>query len=198
MEFIVWVETRLAGKRLEIREVAKMDRVATGTGPEELGLTLADGKTVLKLVQQRIVQNQIEVISAAAKAVPALRSEPADQGLTHAAATDGLWRGRCVLSPLRAVHLPGWQTSRPLAPSLDGRQADVARTELPFREMGQHHAVSTGGSTAKRVSAIIERQNFSGDGPAPHARGRPGARSACDRARRIRLARFAPSACAVR
>ncbi len=61
MEFIVWVETRLAGKRLEIHEVAKMDRVATGTGPEELGLTLADGKTLLKQVQQRIVQNQIEV-----------------------------------------------------------------------------------------------------------------------------------------
>jgi hypothetical protein len=67
MEFIVWVETRLAGKRLEIHEVAKMGRVATGTGPEELGLTLADGKTVLKQVQQRIVQNQIQVISAAAK-----------------------------------------------------------------------------------------------------------------------------------
>lgn len=67
-EFIVWVETRLAGKTLEIHEVAKVDRVATGIGPEELGLTLADGKTVLKQVQERIVQNQIEAISAAAKA----------------------------------------------------------------------------------------------------------------------------------
>ena len=44
MEFIVWVETRLGGKTLEIHEVAKMDRVATGIGPEELGLTLADVK----------------------------------------------------------------------------------------------------------------------------------------------------------
>ena len=43
MEFIVWVETRLAGKRLEIQEVAKVEREATGIGPEELGLTLADG-----------------------------------------------------------------------------------------------------------------------------------------------------------
>jgi hypothetical protein len=68
MEFIVWVEPRLAGKTLEIHEVAKVDRVATGIGPEELGLTLADGKTVLKQVQERIVQNQIEAISAAAKA----------------------------------------------------------------------------------------------------------------------------------
>jgi hypothetical protein len=68
MEFIVWVETRLAGKRLEIQEVAKVEREETGIGPEELGLTLADGKTVLKQVQARIVQIQIETISAAAKA----------------------------------------------------------------------------------------------------------------------------------
>ena len=45
-----------------------MEREATGIGPEELGLTLADGKTVLKQVQERIVQIQIEAISAAAKA----------------------------------------------------------------------------------------------------------------------------------
>ena len=68
MEFIVWVETRLAGKRLEIQEVAKVEREATGIGSEELGLTLAEGETVLKQVQARIVQIQIETISAAAKA----------------------------------------------------------------------------------------------------------------------------------
>jgi hypothetical protein len=67
MEFIVWVETRIAGKTLEMHEVAKIDRVATRVGPEELGLTLADGKTVLKQIQERIVQIQIEVISAAAE-----------------------------------------------------------------------------------------------------------------------------------
>jgi hypothetical protein len=45
-----------------------VEREATGIGPQELGLTLADGKTVLKQVQARIVQIQIETISAAAKA----------------------------------------------------------------------------------------------------------------------------------
>jgi hypothetical protein len=70
MEFVVWVETRLAGKRLELREVVTIQREAVEIGPEELGLTLADGKTVLKQVQERIVQTQIEVISAAAKACP--------------------------------------------------------------------------------------------------------------------------------
>ena len=67
IEFIVWVETRFAGKRLEIQEVAKVECEATGIGPEELGLTLDDGKTVLKQVQARIVEIQIEAISAAAK-----------------------------------------------------------------------------------------------------------------------------------
>jgi hypothetical protein len=67
MEFVVWVETRLSGKRFEIQQVAKVERKASGIGPEELGLTLADGKTVLKQVQERIVQTQIELISAAAK-----------------------------------------------------------------------------------------------------------------------------------
>ena len=68
MEFVVWVETRLAGRRLEIREVAKVERKAAYIGPEELGLTLADGKTVIRQVQERIVQMQIEAISAAANA----------------------------------------------------------------------------------------------------------------------------------
>ena len=38
MEFIVWVETRLAGKTLAVQEVAKFDRCATGIAPEEIGL----------------------------------------------------------------------------------------------------------------------------------------------------------------
>lgn len=70
MEFIVWVETRIGGKRLEFQAVAKVERNATGIAPEELGLTLADGKIVLRQVQERIVQIQIEAISAAATACP--------------------------------------------------------------------------------------------------------------------------------
>ena len=43
MEFIVWVETRLAGKTLAVKEVAKVDRCANGAAPEEIGLTLQRG-----------------------------------------------------------------------------------------------------------------------------------------------------------
>jgi hypothetical protein len=61
MEFIVWVETRLAGKTLAVQEVAKVDRCASGIAPEEIGLTLQEGKDVLKQVQRNIVQTQIQV-----------------------------------------------------------------------------------------------------------------------------------------
>jgi hypothetical protein len=36
MKVIVWVETLLSNKRLEIQQVAKVERKASGIGPEEL------------------------------------------------------------------------------------------------------------------------------------------------------------------
>jgi hypothetical protein len=54
MEFIVWAETRLDGRAFEVREVAKIERAAPGIDPEEFGLTLQDGKTVPKQVQEGI------------------------------------------------------------------------------------------------------------------------------------------------
>lgn len=61
MEFIVGVETRLAGKTLAVKEVAKVDRCANGAAPEEIGLTLQEGKDILYQVQRNIVQTQIQV-----------------------------------------------------------------------------------------------------------------------------------------
>jgi hypothetical protein len=48
MEFVIWVETRLAGKTLELFPVASVERSASGIEPEELGLTLQDGKMGLR------------------------------------------------------------------------------------------------------------------------------------------------------
>jgi hypothetical protein len=45
MEFRIWVETRLAGRVLERRLVAQVEREATGIGPEQVGLSLEEGKT---------------------------------------------------------------------------------------------------------------------------------------------------------
>ena len=66
MEFIIRVEARLAGKIVETRDIAKITRVAAGLGAEELGLTLEDGKDILRHVQDRLVKLQVEFIQAAA------------------------------------------------------------------------------------------------------------------------------------
>jgi hypothetical protein len=67
MEFVIWVEARLAGKTIEVCPVASVERAASGIEPEELGLTLQDGKTVLKQVQAKIVQTQITLLDTAFK-----------------------------------------------------------------------------------------------------------------------------------
>ena len=48
-------------RRSAVEEVAKFDRCASGIAPEEIGLTLQEGKDVLKQVQRNIVQTQIQV-----------------------------------------------------------------------------------------------------------------------------------------
>jgi len=65
MEFIISVETRLAGKTLAVEEVARIDRCADGIPAEDIGLTLHEGKEVVRQVQRKIVQTQIQVLALA-------------------------------------------------------------------------------------------------------------------------------------
>src|SRR3984957_16810199 len=65
MEFRIWVETRLDGRILERELVSSVERPASGIGLEEIGLDLEEGKAVLRKVQARIVQTQVDVLSAA-------------------------------------------------------------------------------------------------------------------------------------
>ena len=65
MEFRIWVETRLDGRILERELVSSVERPASGIGPEEIGLKLEEGKAVLRRVQARIVQAQVDVLSSA-------------------------------------------------------------------------------------------------------------------------------------
>jgi hypothetical protein len=65
MEFLIWVETRLDGRILERELVSSVERPASGIGLEEIGLKLEEGKAVLRKVQARIVQTQVDVLSAA-------------------------------------------------------------------------------------------------------------------------------------
>ena len=65
MEFRIWVEVYLAGRVLHRQLVAQVEREATGIGPEEIGLTLEEGKTVLRQVQAGVVHRQVEALQAA-------------------------------------------------------------------------------------------------------------------------------------
>jgi hypothetical protein len=65
MEFRIWVEVRLAGRVLHKQLVAQVEREATGIGPEEIGLTLEEGKTVLSQVQAGVIHRQVEALQAA-------------------------------------------------------------------------------------------------------------------------------------
>jgi hypothetical protein len=61
MEFVIWVETRIAGRTADIQQVASVDRSAGIKAAEEIGLSLADGKVVMGQVQRRIVEMQFQV-----------------------------------------------------------------------------------------------------------------------------------------
>ena len=63
MEFRIWVETRLAGHIIERQLVAQVERPTIA--PEEIGLSLEEGKTVLQQVQACMIQAQAEVLGAA-------------------------------------------------------------------------------------------------------------------------------------
>src|ERR1022692_4813340 len=65
MEFRIWVETRLDDRILERELVSRVERRACGIGPEEIGLSLEEGKAILRKVQSRIVQTQVDSLSAA-------------------------------------------------------------------------------------------------------------------------------------
>jgi hypothetical protein len=65
MEFRIWVEVCLAGRVLHKQLVAQVEREATGIGPEEIGLTLEEGKTVLSQVQAGVIHRQVEALQAA-------------------------------------------------------------------------------------------------------------------------------------
>jgi hypothetical protein len=50
MEFVIWVETCIAGRTVNRQEVAKIERPTSLAAMDEVGLTLQDGKTVVREV----------------------------------------------------------------------------------------------------------------------------------------------------
>jgi hypothetical protein len=65
MEFIVRVEARLAGRVVKVCDVATIARPGVIRGEEELGLSLEDGKAIVRELQSRMMAVQIEMLEAA-------------------------------------------------------------------------------------------------------------------------------------
>src|SRR5260370_9048164 len=67
MQFIVWIETVIAGKSVAVHRVATLERKGVND-PTERGLTLQDGKAILNGIEQDIVQTQVDLQSGLCRA----------------------------------------------------------------------------------------------------------------------------------
>jgi hypothetical protein len=65
MEFVVRIEARLAGRVVKTCDVATIARPGVVTGEEELGLSLEDGKEIVREIQSRMIAVQVEMLEAA-------------------------------------------------------------------------------------------------------------------------------------
>ena len=62
MQFVVWIETVIAGKSVAVQRVAAVERNGVNA-PAELGLTLEDGKTIPNGIEQDIIQTEVDIQS---------------------------------------------------------------------------------------------------------------------------------------
>jgi hypothetical protein len=62
MQFVVWIETVIAGKSVAVHRAAAVERNRVNA-PAELGLTLENGKTILNGIEQDIIQTQVDMQS---------------------------------------------------------------------------------------------------------------------------------------
>ena len=65
MEFIVRIEARLAGRVVKTCDVATIARPGVVMGGEELGLSLEDGKEIVRELQSRMIGVQVDMLEAA-------------------------------------------------------------------------------------------------------------------------------------
>jgi hypothetical protein len=65
MEFVVRIEARLAGRLVKTCDAATIARPGVVMGGEELGLSLEDGKEIVRELQSRMIAVQVEMLEAA-------------------------------------------------------------------------------------------------------------------------------------
>ena len=155
MEFRIWVETRLDGRILERELVSSVERPASGIGLEEIGLELEEGKAMLRKVQARIVQTQVDALSAAHRQCFPVWPESARQGSSNAHSPNSFWNRRSFLPTLFSLQMARRKESGHLAPPSPLAFGDLTGTSVPLRYLGQQGAVSAGSSGAWRTTSHL-------------------------------------------
>jgi hypothetical protein len=113
----------------EICEIASVER--TDLKPETLGLTLAEGKAILKGIQQTVIQRQISSCLAPCRQCPHLWPVAPQQGLSRPLACPK------VKSPrLHHCHCQQQETGTFSPPSRSASRPHDPRVVLPGNQMG--------------------------------------------------------------
>ena len=88
----------------ETREIACLQR--TDLKPETLGLTLAEGKMILKDLQQIVVEGQVASFLLPKRSCPGLWSTAVHQGSPHALDPHRLWSAHDEESAAAPLRMP--------------------------------------------------------------------------------------------
>ena len=75
--------------------------------PTTLGLSLAEGKTILQAIQEVVVEWQMQAYLGQQRHCPAVWQPPPQQGGASHGLSDGLWLPACRKSPSHPLRVPG-------------------------------------------------------------------------------------------
>jgi hypothetical protein len=136
MEFRIWVETRLAGRALERRLVAQVNREATGIGPEDVDLTLEEGKTVLRQVQAGVIQIQAEALEVAQRPCLHCGRKQRIKDRRNPYRANRIWRGSSVLPPVPSLPVSRRNESHSMAARPPADAGYDPGASIPLRLLG--------------------------------------------------------------
>jgi hypothetical protein len=137
MQYVVWVETMIAGQSVAVQRAAVVERQCLANVPTKLGLTLQEGRAVLTGIEQEVVQSQVELQSGASSVCGP--GSTAHQGHKKTAPRYGLWASDGVLPAFHSMYLSRRSATFDVAARIVGIAGDEAihaRAYVPFRSVG--------------------------------------------------------------
>jgi hypothetical protein len=171
MEFVVRIEARLAGRVVKTCDVATIPRPGVVTGGEELGLSLEDGKEIVREMQSRMIAVQVEMLEGGEIPLHSLRASQRHQRSTPSSIQNGLWSGSRTLPPIYLLHLPRRQSQERMATAAPLEVEHHSRTSISAREVWKRRTIQKSGTIVDRIAAFAEWRRLAHHGSAPYAAG---------------------------